>query len=156
MQHFRAAKLTCVLTCTFTHPALQTSAGQGAQALNQHKKTVLPQRRGGFIWNPAIKKGIALTLEFQHHISNVQRPPRSHVVPLWRKRPRCITDVPKILHNCPARDIPFAPPTPLSPSNFTAGTSPIESRVSCKGKEVSLCSGSASSSQCLQNIRGSL
>lgn len=38
-------KRICTSTCTFIHFALQTSAGHAAQALNQHKKTVQPQRR---------------------------------------------------------------------------------------------------------------
>lgn len=62
---------------------------------------------------------------------------------------RWITDV--LLHNCPGWDI-SAPPTQLSPSNFTAGISPIESQVACKGRQVLLSSGNTSSSQCLQNI----
>lgn len=94
---------------------------------------------------PSYKKRIALTLEFLHHISNVQRPPRSHVVPLQRRWQRWITDVQKILYNCPGWDIPSATPTQLSP-NFTAGTSPTESQVAYKDKQVLLSSGSASSS----------
>lgn len=48
-------------------------------------KGLCSRREGWVICNPAIKKRMALTLEFLHHISNVQMLPRSHVVPLRRK-----------------------------------------------------------------------
>lgn len=143
-------KLTCEPTCTFTHPALQTSDGQAAQALNQHKKTVLPQRRGWFICKPAIKKNGTYPGVLASHWQcpkASEKPCCSAAVQMTR----WITDVQKLLHNCPGWDI-SAPPTQLSPSNFTAGISPIESQVACKGRQVLLSSGNTSSSRCLQNI----
>lgn len=57
--------LTSAPTCTFIHPAVQTSVGHAAQALNQHKKACAAavEERVIYLW-PSYKKNVYLPWSF--------------------------------------------------------------------------------------------